>query len=209
MSRFTLAISLLLAATACLDSPLPGPPDASTPTLAQLAAGEVKWVDLTHPLNEQNPYWPGDDYGAFEYSTIATLSEDGVFSGSFAMPEHLGTHLDAPNHFEQGQLAVDELEPAQLVAPAIVVDISAKADLDPDYRLSLEDLEAWETQHGPVPEGAAVLLFTGWSRYWDDYDRYKNQDVQSRLHISFGVGQGEGDLLYSRRPRLPDVVPTD
>ena len=67
-----------------------------------MAAGKARIIDLTHVLNEKNAYWPGPGYEPFHLKTIATIENDGVLSKAFSMPEHLGTHIDAPNHFETG-----------------------------------------------------------------------------------------------------------
>lgn len=153
------------------------------PTLADLAAGKLRIVDLAWPLNTKAVYWPGENYKPFELHTIATLEKDGVLSKAFATPEHLGTHLDAPNHFERDRPSVDQLAGEQLFAPGVVIDVSTAASADADYRVSRDDLAAFEARHGPIPRGAIVLAHTGWGRFWTSPERYKNQDVMSRLHF--------------------------
>ncbi len=153
------------------------------PTLEEIASRQVEVVDLGYALNEQNPYWPGEGYSPFHFEILATLEADGVYSGAFSTAEHLGTHLDAPNHFEAGQPSVDQIELEDLVAPLVVVDIREACRSDPDYRLGREDLETWEEQHGPIPSGSVVFGLSGWGEYWGDYDRYKNQDASGELHF--------------------------
>lgn len=152
-------------------------------TLGQLAAGETELVDLTYALNEKSPFWPGDDYQPFELRTIATLEKNGVSSKAFSMPEHFGTHIDAPCHFERGQLTLDQIASEDLFAPGVVVDISVLAEGDPDYRLTISDLTDWEQRHGTIPKKGIVLLRTGWSRFWSSNVRYRNQDVQGKMHF--------------------------
>ena len=49
--------------------------------------------------------------------------------------------------------------PAQrLIAPAAVLDFSARAGQDPDFLLEVDDIRAWEAEHGPLPEGGWLLL---------------------------------------------------
>ncbi|MBI4475317.1 MAG: cyclase family protein, partial [Acidobacteria bacterium] len=74
-----------------------------------IASGETRIVDLGHPLNPQNPHWPGPGYDPFKYEIFATIEKDKVLSGRFTMAEHTGTHLDAPNHFSAGQVSVDKI----------------------------------------------------------------------------------------------------
>lgn len=161
--------------------------DAAKPaeslTLEQLVSGKLKIVDLGWALNEQGPHWPAENYDPFKLKTIATIEKNGVLSKSFCCPEHLGTHLDAPNHFEKSRPAVDEIDPQNLFARGIVVDISTQAAADPDYRLTKADLAEWEQRFGRIPEGAAVLLKTGWERFWDNPARYRNQDATGKMHF--------------------------
>src|SRR5262249_44445161 len=42
-------------------------------------------------------------------------------------------------------------------------DITADVERDPDFLLTVERLKAWEAEHGRIPQGAWVLLRTGWS----------------------------------------------
>ncbi|MBS0206318.1 MAG: cyclase family protein [Planctomycetes bacterium] len=162
---------------------LPSPDGVLGITLGQLAAGDCQMVDLTHALNDKSPFWPGEDYQPFQLRTIATLEKNGVSSKAFAMPEHFGTHLDAPCHFEQGQPTVDEIAATDLFAPGIVIDISMQSEMDADYRLSVADLTAWEQAHGPIPRRSIVILNTGWGRHWTNSVRYRNQDALGKMHF--------------------------
>jgi kynurenine formamidase len=152
-------------------------------TLDQLCQGQLKLLDLTWPLSRESAYWPGPKYKPFELETLATLDKDGVLSKAYCTPEHLGTHLDAPNHFEARGVSVDQLRPEQFFAPGVVIDVSGPASLDADYRLRLEDVQQWEAAHGRIPRGAVVLLHTGWGRHWNHKERYQGSDVMGRLHF--------------------------
>ncbi len=171
------------------------PPPA---TLDDLAAGRLTVVDLSWPLSAKNVYWPGESYKPFELHTIATLERDGVLSKAFASPEHLGTHLDAPNHFERDRPSVDQLEPGQLFGPGVVIDIEAACSGDADYRLSLDDVKKFEAQEGPIPSGAIVLVRTGWGKFWTNATRYRNQDVMGRMHFP-GISSEAAKFLIDER----------
>jgi kynurenine formamidase len=158
-------------------------PALSAASLADLVAGKLNVVDLTWPINDKNPYWPGENYEPFKLRTIATLEKDGVLSKAFCTPEHSGTHIDAPNHFERRQKSVDEIPLSQLFAPGVVIDVSVAVSMDPDYRVSVNDIRRFESTSGRIPDGAVVLAYTGWSRYWPNAARYANQDVRGTLHF--------------------------
>ncbi len=176
----------------------PGMAAAEPPTLADLAAGKLEVLDLGYPLNAQSAFWPADNYRPFALDTIATLEKNGVLSKAFATPEHLGTHLDAPNHFVAGKPAVDRLPATSLFGPGVVIDVAGKTSADPDFLLTAEHVKLWEQQNGPVPEGAIVLLHTGWGRFWNHVERYQGRDASGRLHFP-GYGPDAAEYLVSER----------
>jgi kynurenine formamidase len=150
-------------------------------------------VDLTHPLNAKTVFWPTSKE-TFRLERLAFGPTPAGFfyaANAFAMPEHGGTHLDAPIHFAEGGATAERIPLARLVLPAVVIDVSAQAATDPDYRLTPEDVRAFERRHGKIPAGVAVLLRTGWDRRWPDRKAYLGDDTPgdaSRLHFpSFGV----------------------
>ncbi len=161
-------------------------------------------VDLTHALNARTVFWPTSE-GGFELQRLAFGPTPGGYfyaAYAFAMPEHGGTHLDAPIHFAEGGATADRIPLDRLVLPAVVIDVSAKAAKDPDYRLTPDDVRAFERRHGRIPAGAAVLLRTGWDERWPDRKAYLGDDTPgdaSRLHFpSFGA-DGARFLVDERR----------
>ena len=190
VTRYTLALSIALATTSQLRS--------KEPTIADIANGHAELLDLTWPLNDQNAFWPGDNYHPFRLKTIATLEQDGVLSKTFSMPEHLGTHIDAPNHFEANQPSVAQIKPEDLFAPGVVIDVRMQCEQNADFALTPDDLRAWEKVHGQIPRGSVVLLHTGWGRFWSNFDRYMNQDVRGQLHFP-GFGTASTRFLVQQR----------
>jgi kynurenine formamidase len=170
-------------------------------TVFDLAQARI--VDLTHAFDAATPYWPTAPTG-FELTTIHKgRTPDGYFYSafSFCAPEHGGTHLDAPFHFAEGGLAADAVPLRQLLAPAAVIDVTAQAEKDPDYRLAAADVRAFEERHGRIPGGSVILLRTGWSARWPDRKRYLGDDTPggaSRLHFP-GYGREAAELLVRER----------
>ncbi len=130
-------------------------------------------VDLTHALAATSPAWPGAPH--LEVKLEADYPQ-GYFARHVSLPEHAGTHLDAPAHFIRGGATVDAIAPAELRAEAVVVDVRAEVAKNPDYALRAADLEAWERAHGTMPEHALVIARTGWESRWSDEARYRNAD---------------------------------
>ncbi|HET9328471.1 MAG TPA: cyclase family protein [Candidatus Eisenbacteria bacterium] len=150
-------------------------------------------VDLTHPLNEKTLFWPTSPSG-FKLDRLSHgVVPGGWFyaANSFCTPEHGGTHLDAPIHFDSAGVTMEKIPLDRLVAPAVVIDVSDAAAKDPDYRLTVADIQRFEKQHGRIPAGAIVLLRTGWEKRWPDRKAYFGDDTPndaSKLHFpSYGA----------------------
>jgi kynurenine formamidase len=146
---------------------------------AQEPIDELQIVDLSHDFGDDTVYWPTDTKG-FQLEQLASgKTEGGWFysANAFCTAEHGGTHIDAPIHFSEHGRAVNDVPLSDLVGPAVVIDVSEKAAEDPDYRLTLDAVEAHEARHGAIPEAAIVLLRTGWSARWPDVRAYLGDDT--------------------------------
>ncbi|WP_380874156.1 cyclase [Sphingomonas sp. DBB INV C78] len=154
--------------------------DTLTALTSGIASGAIRTVDLTQTLSSDTPTLVlPPEFGQcspFVVEEISRYDERGVawYWNNFTVSEHTGTHFDAPVHWVTGKdlpnNAVDTVAPADFVAPAVVIDISAKCAADPDYLLTVADIEAWEADHGRIPPRHWILLRTDWSkRSVDDY----------------------------------------
>jgi kynurenine formamidase len=164
---------------------------------------DYRLVDLTHAYDESTLYWPTSPT-SFELETLAAGETPGGWyysANALCTPEHGGTHLDAPIHFDAGGLTADALPLASLIAPAVVIDVSAKAAKDARYRLTREDVLAFEQRHGPIPRGAIVLLNTGWSDRWPDRLAYLGDDAPGDAsNLEFpSYGKSAAELLVGER----------
>ena len=160
--------------------------------VATLDLARYDLVDLTHSFSAQTVYWPTATT-TFRHDTLSFgKTPGGWFYSAFALstPEHGGTHLDAPIHFGEGKQASDGIPLNRMIARAVVIDVSAKADSNRDYLLTPDDITEFERQHGQIAEGTIVLLRTGWSRRWPGKLAYLGDSTPgdaSRLHFpSFG-----------------------
>jgi kynurenine formamidase len=118
-----------------------------------------KIIDLCHTIEETTPTWDGSC--GFKLS----MKLEGDFCvNAVQMKAGCGTHIDAPAHRIPGGKTVDQIE--DLLAPAIVIDAAKD--------LLVSDIEEFEQQHGQIPPGCFVLVRTGWERYWDQPDKYRD-----------------------------------
>ncbi len=140
-------------------------------------------VDLTHTVSERSPNWEGTEKSPFEARQLGRIDKDGYFSRVISLPEHFSTHMDAPAHFAAGAWTVDQVPADRLIAPLVVLDVTAAAEKNADYEVSVEDIARWEQANGHVPSGAVVLARTGWSARWDSMQRYRNADTKGAMHF--------------------------
>jgi kynurenine formamidase len=141
-------------------------------------------VDLSHTLGPASPYiHVRDATFPFRREPIATIATRGVYANRWELTEHIGTHLDAPCHFEERAPCVDEIPLRDLFAEAVVVDLRARAKDNPDAELTRADLRAWQDEHGAFPQRSVVLLCSGWDQRWPSQERFANQDAAGVQHF--------------------------
>jgi kynurenine formamidase len=193
MTRLTTLMSMLL----CLSC---GAAQAPTGTL-DLAHSHL--IDLTYSFDESTLYWPTAD-GFKWHKDQWGPSPGGYFyaSASYGASEHGGTHLDSPLHFAEGHPGTDQIPITNLIAQALVVDVTAACAQNPDYLVTSKDITQWETAHGRISKGAIVLVRTGWGKYWPDAKHYLGTDEHgasavAKLHFP-GISEEAAGLLASR-----------
>ena len=165
--------------------------------LEDISSGKMRVIDLSYAINDKLVRWPGDEK-VFEAEVNASIEKDGYFTRSFWTLEHYGTHLDAPVHFPPGKTTVDQIPVKQFFGPSVVLDVQPDGAKNADYQLPVARVEEWEKRHRPIPEGAIVLLRTGWSARWPDAERYRNEDAQGRMHFP-GFSVDAAKLLIERK----------
>jgi kynurenine formamidase len=155
-----------------------------------------KAVDLTQPLYNGMPFWPGTE--PIKIERLADYDQ-GYRMYKFTMWENIGTHVDSPSHFAagKGMRTIDQLSMNQLIVPIVVIEVQDKAASDDDYQLSVEDIQNWESKHGQIKKGRLVLMNTGWYRKFSDPKAYVNQDEAGVLHFP-GFSTAAAKLLLER-----------
>jgi kynurenine formamidase len=156
--------------------------DALSTLVEALAGGTLEVVDLTQPLSEATPIIqlppPFANTPGWTMHEISRYDERGPawYWNWFEGGEHVGTHLDAPIHWVTGQERddVSQIPPRRLIGPAVVIDKTAEASADPDFLLQIDDIRAFESEHGPLPEGGWLLYRTGWDARAQDQQAFLN-----------------------------------
>lgn len=138
-----------------------------------IAWERLRIVDLTHPFGSDTIVWPTEQ----DFKLVVQHAEDtpaGYYyaSNRIEMPEHGGTHIDAPVHFSRGGRTVDQIPLEGLIGRAVRIDVTSRCADDRDYQVTVRDLREWEAEHGRMPDRAIVLVETGYGRYWPSRAQY-------------------------------------
>ena len=208
-------------------------PSAATPILSALVAAlssrRIRVIDLTQTLTPEFPQiaLPPEmgQCAPFRVEEVSRYDERGPgwYWNNFSCGEHTGTHFDAPIHWISGRdlphNAVDTIPVHHFVAPACVIDCSEQVSHNPDYLMTVADIERFESRHGRIPEGAWALMRTDWSKRRDP-EAYQNMDetgqhtpgpsveavrflVEQRRVLGFGseaIGTDAGQGYHLRPP---------
>ena len=178
-----------------------GAPESVGEQLAALVA-RARVFDLGHPLEPTMPISP--NHPGYRMALLRRHGDmvrpDGGSAANemIVMGGHTGTHFDALCHVShqgklhggidaasaqtQGsrfsQLGVETVEP--IVCRGVLLDIAAARGVDvlaPGEPITAGDLAAAAERAGvEVGAGDAVLVRSGWARYWDDPPRYIGHD---------------------------------
>lgn len=166
---------------------------------------DIDWIDLSHDFDRNTLYWP-NNLKNFEHITEAEgKTALGYYYSSYSIctPEHGGTHLDAPVHFSENKLTVDQIPLSSLTGEAVVIDVSEKALKDRDYQIGIDDVVRWETVNGRLEENAIILFRTGYDRFYPDRKQYFGTDKTGpeaipELHFP-GIGPETAQWLTTQR----------
>jgi kynurenine formamidase len=161
---------------------------AAIVTASEAVTKDSKFIDLTYAFNNQTVLFPGRKPSfnvEFEGFTAAGFW---VSSKGFCISEHTGTHIDAPYHFHQTGITLDQIPLDDLIdVPGVMIDVydkvhiykNGKLSLIQNYAMTREDIIEWERVNGAIPPRALVLLRSGWGRRWPDSVEYQGLEVNS------------------------------
>jgi kynurenine formamidase len=138
-------------------------------TVPDALLGPDRLLDLTQPLGPATILWPGSQ--PFAADVEGEVNTDGFYARQLSLPEHSGTHLDAPAHFVRDGATVEQIPIGALVRPAVCLDVRELVGDNPSFTLSAAMIEAIEARDGVIPADTVVLVCTGWDRYHGDASR--------------------------------------
>ena len=163
-----------------------------------------QWIDLSYEFSDKTPYWPTSEPFRLNTDFEGTTPGGYYYSAyNFCAAEHGGTHLDAPVHFAEGKWSTEQIPLENLTGEAVVIDVSQKAMTNPDYQVTVTDIEAWEKTNGPIADHSIVLFRTGHGALYPDAKKYLGTDERGaeavdKLHFP-GIDPAAAAWLVSNR----------
>ena len=146
-------------------------------------------IDLTHSFSSETVYWVTAQ--EFDLEEVANgITEKGYFysANNFSTAEHGGTHIDAPIHFAENKLSVDEIPLENLLGNGVKIDVSNKVSSNSDYQISIDDLLSWEKENGTIESQSIILFQTGFGNYYPDAMKYlgtENRGAEAVKELHF------------------------
>jgi kynurenine formamidase len=183
----------------------------------------AKYIDLTHAFAPVQPVWPGFANATFGPATagadisgyvakgdVYTYAKHGFVASAYILPtDQYGTQLDPPAHWDEYGATISDLPATFAIRPLVVIDMSAKVKADPGYALQVGDIEAFEQEHGRIPEGSVVFVRSDWSKKWSDVAHFNDKpfpgvglDALKFLHLERKI------LFHGHEPLDTDATPT-
>ncbi len=131
-------------------------------------------IDLSHPIAETTPPWPGSpkmEIMSLDRAELSTESERHSNCSRVAINIHYGTHMDAPFHFVSSGKTIDQVPLDWTYGMATLVRLSGQG---PGTEVSRNDLLPWTDS---LKRTRKAILQTGWSARWMKPDFFENYPV--------------------------------
>lgn len=122
----------------------------------------MKIFDISRPLFNRLAPWPGDT--AFHFELKWKMAEGATVNvGAVTMGVHNGSHADAPFHFQEGAITIDQMPLGTYFGEAVVVDLTSKFKTGERSQIAIADLES------AADSASRLLLKTG---VWNDSKKF-------------------------------------
>jgi len=117
-------------------------------------------VDLTFPIHEGMLTYPSKNHPKVEISILGNIKEAGRTTRKIILGTHTGTHVDAPAHFLENSLNIDQVDLQILVGKAHMIDVSS---VPPRTAIQINHLTEIDNYQGLK----RLVIRTGWSSKWN------------------------------------------
>lgn len=143
----------------------------------------MKVIDLTHPIMQGMPLYPGTEPVALK--TVADYETDGFRETQLTFTSHTGTHMDAPRHVFGDKIGLDDMPAEQFVGTGLVIDCRS---VEESGIIGMETVDKVRE----LADTADFLLFcTGWDRYWGEEKYFGDYPVISMEVCQYLLDSGK------------------
>lgn len=154
----------------------------------------MKYIDLSHKIENNMPIYPGDTKVNLEKQK--DYQKDGYNSYIFSGNMHLGTHIDGPMHISGSENYISTYPIDRFVGNVALLDVRGE-----------KIIEVKDEYYKIIKENDIVLLFTGWDNFYGKIEYYNNHPVISEEFAEFLVRK-KIKILGIDMPS-PDMEPHD
>ncbi len=150
----------------------------------------MKYIDLSVPLNEHTPVYPGDPKTKIQPAGI--FDKDGYEDHYVSTATHTGTHIDAPRHMIKDGRSLDSFSIDNFIGRGVLIKVIGGFDLVKVKKIDIKS-------------GDVVLFNTGMSKvyfkpeYFDNYPAI-NKEVAEYLVSKKVKMVGVDTLSVDREP---------
>jgi kynurenine formamidase len=216
------AATAAMLVTACA-SPQEKQDDRSLWELYESEFKTAKYVDLTHAFEPIMPVWPGFGHAKFKPAVAGadlgdyakegdefTYEKHGFIATAYELTtDQYGTQLDPPAHWDNLGATISDLPATYALRPLVVVDIHEKVAQDPGYHATIDDVKAWEAEHGTVPEGSVVMFRSDWHKRWSEVENFAKKPFPGVKLDTLQFLHNERKILFhGHEPLDTDTTPT-
>jgi kynurenine formamidase len=183
----------------------------------------AKYVDLTHAFEPVQAVWPGFGQAKFKPAIAGadlgdyakkgdefTYEKHGFIATAYELStDQYGTQLDPPAHWDNLGATISDLPASFTLRPLVVIDIHDKVAQDPGYHATIDDVKAWEAEHGTVPAGSVVMFRSDWYKKWSDVENFAKKPFPGVKLDTLQFLHNERKILFhGHEPLDTDTTPT-
>ncbi len=150
----------------------------------------MRYIDLTITLQEEMP--------GVQFETAKVLAKDGWNARNLHLYSHVGTHMDAPVHYEVSEKTIDCYPPERFFTNCYVVELEG---IEPKTEIGINDLGEIAEK---IKAGEGLLFRTGWSRYFGQ-DMYRNALPGISKELALWCAEKGITMLGVEPPSVADV----
>ena len=119
---------------------------------------DVKPIDLSLTISDSIPSFPGSPKPQFiQWSDI---KDDGYNLELLFLSSHTGTHIDAPYHFVNNGLKINQIPLDRLIGKAILIKLKKTKNTS----ITKLDITLYEKKNGKIPDHSSIFFFTTWQK---------------------------------------------